>query len=127
MAAIDNRPFYLNLIKIHLPVTGFVSILHRVSGLLLFLAIPFSIYLLDISLQGKAGFESAAKTMQQPILQLLALILLWSIIHHLIAGIRFLLTDFDIGLEKKQANRFAWLVFVLEALAFAAIVAGIYL
>lgn len=118
MASTDNRPFFLNLLKIHLPVTGFVSILHRISGMLLFLAIPFSVYLLELSLQGKAGFVQAADILQFPVIQLVLLILLWSIIHHLFAGIRFLLTDFDIGLEKKQSVQYAWTVFILEAIVF---------
>jgi len=127
MAATDNRPFFLNLIKIHLPVTGFVSIFQRVSGLILFLAIPFSIYLLDLSLQNADGFNAAAKLISQPLVQLASLILLWSIVHHFIAGIRFLLIDFDIGIEKKQATRFAWLVFMLEAAVFVILAMRIYL
>lgn len=127
MAVHDNRPFFLNLIKIHLPVTGFVSIFHRISGLLLFLAIPFSIYLLDLSLQGANGFKQAAELLTYPLLQLVGLILLWSIVHHLIAGIRFLLTDFDIGLEKHQATRYAWLVFILEAIVLLLLIVEIFL
>ena len=122
MAATDNRPFYLNLIKIRLPVTGFVSIFHRISGLLLFLAIPFSVYLFDLSLQGEKGFNAASKIMQCSLVQLASLVLLWSIIHHFIAGIRFLLIDFDIGLDKQSATRNAWLVFLLEAIVFVALV-----
>ena len=118
MASTDNRPFFLNLLKIHLPVTGFVSILHRISGLLLFVAIPFSVYLLELSLQGKTGFAQAAEILQLPLVQLVLLILLWSIIHHLFAGIRFLLTDIDIGLEKQQSVYYAWAVFILEAIVF---------
>jgi len=127
MAVPDNRPFFLNLVKIHLPVTGFVSIFHRISGLLLFLAIPFSVYLLDLSLQNSAGFNEAASLLKHPLTQLASLILLWSIVHHLIAGIRFLLTDFDIGLEKKQATQFAWLVFIIEAIVFVFLTVEIFL
>lgn len=127
MSVSDNRPFFLNLLKIHLPVTGFISILHRVSGLLMFLAIPLSVYLLDISLQGEQGFEQAVDILQQPLLQLLSLILLWSIIHHLLAGIRFLLTDFEIGLEKQRAILFSWIVFALEAIIFLMLVVRLYL
>lgn len=118
MAVSDNRPFFLNLVKIRLPVTGFVSIFHRISGLLLFLAIPFSVYLLDISLQGDSGFNKAIDILNIPLIKAASVILLWSILHHFIAGIRFLLTDFDIGLEKQQATLFAWLVFVVEAIFF---------
>jgi len=127
MAVSDNRPFFLNLIKIRLPVTGFVSIFHRISGLLMFLAIPFSIYLFDISLHGQNGYSQAVEILQHPIIQLVSLVLLWSIVHHLIAGIRFLLTDFDIGLEKQQATLFAWLVFVIEAIVFVLLAVRIYL
>lgn len=118
MAATDNRPFYLNLLKIRLPVTGYVSILHRISGLLLFLAMPFGVYLFDLSLQGNEGFKQAIEILNLPLVQLLSLVLLWSIIHHFIAGIRYLLLDFDIGLEKDQSIRIAWLVFFIEAIVF---------
>lgn len=124
MAVTDNRPFFLNLLKIRLPITGFVSILHRLSGLLLFIAIPFSAYLFDLSLQGKSGFAEARDILQQPFVQLLTLLLVWSIVHHFLAGIRFLLTDFDIGLEKAQSIRFAWAVFIIEALVLVAVVMG---
>lgn len=127
MAVSDNRPFFLNLLKIHLPVTGFVSFLHRISGLLLFIAIPFSVYLFDLSLQSSSGFERAANILAHPALQLISLLLLWSLLHHLFAGIRFLLTDLDIGLSKAQAVRSAWMVFALELILLILIVAGIKL
>jgi len=127
MAVTDNRPFYLNLLKIRLPVTGFVSILHRVSGLLMFIAIPGAVFLFDLSLQSAEGFKQAQQILSLPVLQLISLILLWSIIHHLIAGIRFLLTDFDIGLEKAQSIRYAWLVFILEAIVFVSLIVGVFL
>lgn len=127
MAALDNRPFFLNLLKIKLPVTGYISILHRISGLLLFLAIPLSVYLFDLSLQSTAGFNQAVEILNSPLLQLVSLILLWSIVHHLIAGIRFLLTDFDIGLEKSRAVRNAWIVFVTEVLVFILLAVEVFL
>ncbi len=127
MAVSDNRPFFLNLLKIHLPVTGFVSFLHRISGLLLFIAIPFSVYLFDLSLQGSSGFDDAANILAHPVMQLISLLLLWSLLHHLFAGIRFLLTDLDIGLAKAQAVRSAWTVFALEVIVLILIVAGIKL
>lgn len=127
MAVSDNRPFYLNLLKIRLPVTGFVSILHRVSGLFMFLAIPFSVYLLDLSLQGTEGFNQAAEIINCSIVQFALLILLWSLIHHFFAGIRFLLTDFDIGVDKQPAIRFAWAVFVIESIVFLWVAMEVFL
>ncbi len=127
MSVSDNRPFFLNLLKIHLPVTGFVSILHRISGMLMFLAIPFTVYLLDLSLQDDQGFAQASGILQQPIVQLLTLVLLWSLIHHLLAGIRFLLIDFEIGLEKQQAILFSWAVFIIQAILLLLLIVGVYL
>ena len=127
MAVSDNRPFFLNLVKIKLPVTGFVSIFQRISGLLLFLAIPYSVYLLDLSLQGDAGFNQAADLLKNPVSQLISLVLLWSIVHHLVAGIRFLLIDFDIGVDKQQATRFAWLVLIIESFIFILLAMEIFL
>ncbi len=118
MAVTDNRPFFLNLIKIKLPVPGFVSILHRVSGLLMFLALPLAVYLFDLSLQGDAGFTQTVDYLNLPLVKLLVLLILWSVVHHLFAGIRFLFIDFDIGVDKRPANRLAWLVLVAEAVAF---------
>ncbi len=118
MAVTDNRPFFLNLIKIKLPVPGFVSILHRVSGLLMFLALPPAVYLFDLSLQGEAGFTQAVNYLNLPLVKLFVLLILWSVVHHLFAGIRFLFIDFDIGVDRLPANRLAWLVLAVEAIAF---------
>ena len=127
MAATDKRPFFLNLIKIRLPVAGFVSFLHRVSGLLMFLAMPLLVYLFDLSLQGDRGYQRTVEILQLPIIQLICLGVLWSIVHHLLAGIRFLFIDFDIGVEKKPANLFSWLVLALEAVIFIWLAVEIFL
>ena len=126
MAGSDSRPFFLNLIKIRLPITGVVSIFHRVSGVALFLAIPWSIYLLELSLRGDRGFESVLNHLDQLPVKLFVFILLLSLVHHFFAGIRFLLTDFDIGLGKQQSKNTAWLVFGFEIITFALIAYGVY-
>ena len=117
MAARDTRPFYLNLIKIRLPIPGVVSIMHRISGVLMFIAIPLIIYLFELSLRDEAGFAQAADILAHPLSRLILLGLIWALLHHLFAGIRFLLTDFDIGLDKSQSRITAWTVIVLEVLA----------
>jgi succinate dehydrogenase / fumarate reductase cytochrome b subunit len=124
MAVKDTRPFYLNLFKIRLPVPGVVSIMHRISGVFLFLAIPFSVYLLELSLRDEAGFHQAVALLAQPLIKLGILVLLWALVHHLFAGIRFLLTDFEIGLDKNQSRLTAWLVIVAEGITLAAILWG---
>ena len=122
---IDNRPVYLNLLKIRLPLTGMVSFAHRVSGVVLFLFLPFSVYLLDLSVQSEASFASVQQMMSQPLMLLLQVLVLWSIVHHFFAGIRFLLIDAEIGVDKVQARLGAWLVFLAEAVTILLIIIGV--
>jgi succinate dehydrogenase / fumarate reductase, cytochrome b subunit len=114
MAAQDTRPFFLNLLKIRLPISGVVSIMHRASGVFMFAAIPLVIYLFALSLRDATGFAQVAEWLTHPLLRLTTLLLIASLLHHLFAGIRFLLTDFDIGLEKSQSRISAWAVIVAE-------------
>ena len=123
----DKRPVYLNLFKIRLPTTGIVSFAHRVSGFLLFLAIPFSIYILDLSVTSADGFEQGMRLLQQPVLQLFLLIAVWALVHHFLAGIRYLLLDLDIGVEKSGSNISAWAVLIIEAFIMALYIFGIML
>lgn len=125
MSAQDSRPFFLNLIKIRLPITGVISIIHRVSGVFLFLSIPFFAYLLDLSLQSRAGFQQAAELLVLPIIQLAIVLLVAALVHHFFAGIRFLLTDFDIALEKSSSLKAAWLVVAAEIITLAIIALGV--
>jgi succinate dehydrogenase / fumarate reductase cytochrome b subunit len=122
----DNRPVYLNLIKIRLPLTGIVSFAHRISGVLLFLFIPFSVYLLDLSVQSAESFAAVKQLLDQPLMLAVQLLIIWSIAHHFFAGIRFLLIDAEIGVEKSQARIGSWLVFLAEAIAILLIVVGVY-
>ncbi|MDH5484311.1 MAG: succinate dehydrogenase, cytochrome b556 subunit [Gammaproteobacteria bacterium] len=114
MAATDSRPFFLNLIKIRLPVQGMVSIFHRVTGVLMFIAIPFMAWLLDMSLQGEQGFSHTIEILSAPFSLFVIAIMTWSLVHHLLAGIRYLFIDFELGLSKQQSRYSAWLVFIIE-------------
>jgi len=122
----DNRPVYLNLLKIRLPLTGIVSFAHRVSGVVLFLFLPFLVYLLDLSVQSEESFASVQQMMNQPLMLLLQILVLWSIAHHFFAGIRFLLIDAEIGVDKAQARLGAWLVFLAEAVTILMVIFGVY-
>lgn len=97
----EKRPVFLNLLKIRLPLPGIVSFLHRISGVLLFLAIPVSLLVLQESLASPAGFAAAGEFLSHPLVIPLVFILLVALSHHLLAGLRFLLLDFEIGLGKE--------------------------
>ena len=110
----DNRPVYLNLLKIRLPLTGMVSFAHRITGVILFVCLPFAVYLLGLSVESPQSFEKASELLQEPAMVAVQALLAWSLVHHFFAGIRFLLIDAEIGVERSQARTGAWLVLLAE-------------
>lgn len=116
------RPVYLNPVRIRLPLPGIVSILHRVSGAALFLiGIPLALWALQASLEPSAGRDAIAATFSHPLAKLVLLGLLWAYLHHLCAGIRFLLLDLHRGIELKPARQSSAVV-VLASVALTLII-----
>ena len=120
------RPKYLSLpailFEIRLPVPGWVSILHRISGAwLVFPFFAWLLYLLDASLASEHGFEKI-RTEYLPLLpvKLGLLVFIWAYCHHFCAGIRYLLLDLDIGIELKTARVTSWIV-IAAGLALTAV------
>jgi succinate dehydrogenase / fumarate reductase cytochrome b subunit len=106
IAAQKARPQYRNIgvnqiASYRLPPAGIVSILHRISGALLFLlGIPFSLYLLQESLTSELSFQSYRAIVGSIPGKLVLLVLIWAFVHHAIAGIRYLLLDRHVGIQK---------------------------
>ncbi|RKZ59807.1 MAG: succinate dehydrogenase, cytochrome b556 subunit [Gammaproteobacteria bacterium] len=121
----EQRPVYLNLVKIRLPLPGIISFAHRITGVILFLSLPFAVYLLDLSVESEQSFVEVQQILKQPLMLFVQILLLWSLAHHFFAGIRFLLIDAEIGVEKSQARLGSWLVLLAEALTVVAIVYGV--
>ena len=126
MTTRTNRPVYLNLLQIKLPLQGIASIGHRISGVLLILTIPFAAYVFGESLSGPEGYARAAALLDRGLVKLILFFLLWGLLHHLFAGIRYLLLDINIGTDKDSARKSA--VGVMIGAAIVAIVgAGVLL
>ena len=105
-----SAPVFLDLFRIRFPVGAVTSIAHRVSGLLLFLSFPLLVYWLDLSLRDPAGYASAVEWLHCGWVRLLSVVIAWSLLHHLLAGVRFLLIDIGVGVERTAARRSAWAV-----------------
>jgi len=122
MAALDRpapkpRPVYLNLFAIRLPLPGFVSILHRVSGALLFLiGIPLLLWVVQRSLASPDAWEQMRATLSTPLSKLILIVLAWAYLHHFIAGIRHLLMDLHWGMDLKSARQSSAVTLVLAIL-----------
>ena len=99
-----QRPKFLNLFEIKLPIPGFASILHRVSGAGLFLMLPLLIWLLDLSLRSADSYQSFVAVTGHPLVKLVLIGLLWAFLHHFCMGIRILLIDIHVSVEKAQAR-----------------------
>jgi succinate dehydrogenase / fumarate reductase cytochrome b subunit len=115
------RPFFLDLLAIRLPIGGVVSIMHRASGALLSLVIPFVLYALMLSLRSPDGYARVQQFLSGGLGWLIGLGLLWALLHHLFAGLRHLGFDIGWGEEKQRARLTAKLAmaaaFVLVGLA----------
>ncbi|MGF1644089.1 MAG: succinate dehydrogenase, cytochrome b556 subunit [Thiotrichales bacterium] len=123
----DTRPVYLDLLKIKLPLPGIASILHRVSGVLLFFATPLLLWLLQRSLASETEFAAVRVLLTHPLMFLVVLGLLWAVSHHLLAGIRYLLLDLDIGIDKAAAERSARWVLIGGGVLALLLALGVYL
>ena len=97
-----------------LPWSGKVSILHRVSGAVLFLSLPCILYLFDKSLTSELSFITFSEVVGNPLVKLFLLALIWAFLHHFCAGIRFLALDLHKGIEKHQIQKSAVSVLVVS-------------
>jgi succinate dehydrogenase / fumarate reductase, cytochrome b subunit len=122
----SSRPVFLNPMQIQLPVGALTSIVHRATGVLLAASIPFDVYLLDLSLRSEQTFAAVTSLFALPAVKVVAVVLLWALAHHALAGIRHLLTDISIGSTLNPARRSAWLV-NLGGVAVALFAAGVLL
>ena len=116
----QKRPAYRNIhisqiVSYRLPPAGIVSILHRVSGVLMFLLLPFVIWLFDVSLGSEVSYERFTSTFVAglwvfpgAVMKLVALALIWACLHHFIAGLRHLWMDMTHSVSLAQGRISAW-------------------
>ncbi len=93
----DSRPVNLDLGKMAWPVTAIASILHRIAGGALFVAVGFMLYALELSLTSEAEFLRLKAMMSHPVGMFITWGILAALGYHLVAGIKHLLLDFEIG------------------------------
>lgn len=111
------RPVYLNLFAIRQPLPAIVSILHRISGALLFLVgIPLLLWFVQRSLASPEGFQAATEPWTTLAGKIVLLVLAWAYIYHLLAGLRHLALDLHLGIRLEPARSSAAVVLVLSIL-----------
>jgi succinate dehydrogenase / fumarate reductase cytochrome b subunit len=108
MMIASPRPKFLDLTKIRLPVPGFVSILHRISGATLFLFVGVLLYLFQESLASPESYVRFREVADHWPAKLFLTGMLWAFLHHFFAGLRYLLLDVDIGSELGTTRAMSW-------------------
>ena len=109
-----RRPVWYNLSLFNLPLPGLVSILHRMSGALLFLLLPGVLYLLDSSLHSPERFAALRDALEHPLAKLVLFGLIWAFVQHLFSGIRLLLLDVHLGSDLETARATARVVLMFS-------------
>lgn len=104
----------LQIIRYRLPAAGMVSILHRISGALMFLLLPFILYLFDLSITSEISFAYLQGFASHWFVKLLILAISWGYLHHFCGGVRHLIMDAHIGLSKDGARKSANAVFAVS-------------
>ena len=120
------RPIYRNInitqiVGYRLPLAGIISILHRISGALLFLLLPFVLYLFDKSLTSELSFGVFKSVTSGWFAKLVILALAWAYLQHFCAGIRHLFMDLHLGLDKESGKLSAAAAIVLSLVVWVAI------
>jgi len=100
----NKRPKFLALHQIRLPLPGMVSILHRLSGALLFLALPLLLWILQCSLRSINTYTELIDNLQHPASKIFLLLVLWAFLHHFCAGIRYLAIDLQFASSLARAR-----------------------
>jgi succinate dehydrogenase / fumarate reductase cytochrome b subunit len=105
-----SRPQFRNIhitqiLHYRLPAAGVMSILHRVSGAAMFLLLPLIIWIFDLSLTSELSYVRLLEFTASPLVKLVLCGLAWAFIHHVLAGIRHLVSDMHIGLTREDSAR----------------------
>jgi len=118
-ASARTRPQFRNLslgqlATYRLPPAGLVSILHRVSGVGLFLMLPVLLWMFQLSLLSEDTFDRLRMVTGNVLVKLILVGVFWAILHHLVAGIRYLALDLHVGIAKEPSRKSALAVFAVS-------------
>jgi succinate dehydrogenase / fumarate reductase cytochrome b subunit len=117
-----KRPVNLDIGTIRLPITSYVSILHRVSGVILFFALAIFLWMLEGSLASEQSFNELGAMLANPICQVIIWGSLAALAYHAIAGVRHLIMDFGVGEDSFTSGRnSAWGAVAVSAVVIALI------
>jgi succinate dehydrogenase / fumarate reductase cytochrome b subunit len=116
-----KRPVNLDLSTIKLPITGFASFFHRVSGVFLFAGMAVLLWMLDSSLDSQERFAAVRDLFANPVCKFALFTVLAGLAYHLIMGVRHLIMDFGVGESLRGGQLGAKIGLAMALLAIALI------
>ena len=116
-----KRPVNLDLTTISLPITGFASFFHRVSGIFLFAGAAVLLWMLDSSLDSQESFAAVRDASSNPICKFVLFTVLAALAYHMVMGIRHIIMDFGIGESLKGGQLGAKIAFAIAFVSIALI------
>lgn len=108
-----KRPVNLDIGTIKLPITAIVSILHRISGVILFAVVAVLLWMLDLSLSGEEGFAAVRECLASPVARVVLWACLAALAYHVVAGVRHLIMDIGVGESLEGGRLGAKLVMII--------------
>ncbi|WBA84057.1 succinate dehydrogenase, cytochrome b556 subunit [Endozoicomonas sp. GU-1] len=121
----SKRPVNLDITTIKLPLPAYTSILHRISGVILFIGLGFLLYGLELSLASEESFDALKALLSAPLAKFIIWGILSALIYHLIAGVKHLLMDMDVGDGKESGSLGSIVTLVLSTVLI--ILAGVWI
>ncbi|WP_308422559.1 succinate dehydrogenase, cytochrome b556 subunit [Marinomonas sp. BSi20414] len=121
-----KRPVNLDISTISMPVTAIVSILHRITGIILFVGLAFLFYAFDLSLESQEGFDQVVNALQT---SFLAKFIIWGVVsalmYHFVAGVKHLFMDMGY-FEELESGRSAAIANIAIAVVLI-VLAGVWI
>lgn len=111
----DKRPVNLDLTSIRFPVMAITSILHRISGIGLFVLMPYMLYLLGNSLKNAGTYQDIVQHVHTPLARIAILLFAMGMVYHLVAGIRHMIMDLGFGESLEAGQRSAYIILAISA------------
>lgn len=121
----DNRPVNLDLSTIRLPITAITSILHRISGILIFAGVAVLLWMLQQSLAGEESFNQLKECLSSGLAKLVLWGIVSGVIYHFIAGIKHLIMDMGIGETLEGGKQLSVAVLIVAAIGI--LLAGVWI
>ena len=120
----SKRPVNLDLAAFQFPLAAKSSILHRTSGIILFVAIAFMLYALGMSLESEQSFAQLKSLFDNGLVKFITWGILSALGYHLVAGTRHLLMDFGVADGKEIGRTTAMITLICSAIL--AVLAGVW-